>query len=250
MQSIEFKAKYNQLASSLEDAAQILVDEDSWSDAISRYDEKVNIKRDEMDFDVYDDWVNNNNNYLSWRVKELATVIHVHDGETDWQNHFHATLCVKVENRRQTRYVSFSHAALMIQCVSMSRREWTSIVSQSDPTRRVLAHVHYDGDLTLEVMLKASIAHWYNTNCVRQTIQWPASCTGFTDFLMFLLFGKNYLNECILSLAYNKTYHAIYHEDGIQKVNINRLFNAQPKKSLTSSSRSPSPKRTRSGAKY
>lgn len=252
MQSIEFTSKYTQLSKSLTNASAVINDDDKWEDALDAYDEKVNDKRHEMAFDVYDDWVNGQD-YLDWHVKELATVIYVHQGENDWQNHYHATLCVKVESpsRRQFRYVEFSHAALMIQCFSITGRDWNRLISGENSTRRVLAHVTNGGNATLEIMMKQSIAHWYNVNGNgRQIIQWPASCTGFTDFLMFYLFGKNYLNKCILSLAYNKSSHAIYREEGIEKVNINKMFNTVVKITAVNNVNNTSPKRTRSGAVY
>lgn len=179
--SSEFMSKYEKLSDSMSDMNYII--ENEWDDALPLYENKVvEVKRTEgLHFDVYDDW-KNGEEYLGWNITELLTV-----SETDWRT----ILYVKIESNNCVRYVKFSHSSLIIQCVSMNQQDWNLILSQTVPCRRVLAYVECNkgNNTSLETLLKRSIAHWHSKNG-----------DDFTDFLMFSIFGKNYLNY-----TYDKT---------------------------------------------
>ena len=129
------------------------------------------------------------------KLSRTRTVIHKLKG-VSWEHHRHATIQCTFGKKE---YV-FNHSDTYIYIDERSPDK----IERAMDNSRVLCDIQYGPDNTMYLgdLIKFSIIHWYIVN-VLPTVQqtsWPASCTGFTDIILYFIYGRDILNKCPLTL--------------------------------------------------
>ena len=126
-----------------------------------------------------------------------------------WGEHFHATFIVEVNGE----YIEFSHAVQYI-FISKHPRPMNTLTQMV-----TCAVLEGETNKTLGDLVKMALYHWYAVNQVKSVFQWPTSCTGFTDFLMYYTYYQNFdiLSKCPLTIqrkakGYKSQVHHIYQD--------------------------------------
>jgi hypothetical protein len=136
-----------------------------------------------------------------------------------WGKHFHAVFIVGVKSDDEgggIDYYEFSHA---VQFILISRHN----LPTNSYTGKVTCFVNKQSSKTLGDITRMSIYHWYAVNGIKNKHQWPTSCTGFTDFLMYYTYSQDFdiLSKCPLTIQRKVTglgdVHHIY-TDPIQPI--------------------------------
>jgi hypothetical protein len=113
-----------------------------------------------------------------------------------WGDHFHATFVIGVAAQDgQPVFIEFSHAVQYIfikqhpKPVNTENQKITCVTDEK--TNKTV------GDL-----VKLALYHWYAVNQVKSLFQWPTSCTGFTDLLMYYTYYQTFdiLSNCPLTI--------------------------------------------------
>ncbi len=114
-----------------------------------------------------------------------------------WGKHFHATFIVAIaaDNEDGIAYIEFSHA---VQFILINPHRAPS----NHATQKTTCFVKKPTNKTLGDVTRMAIYHWYAVNGIKTKFQWPTSCTGFTDVLMYYTYGKNFdiLSHCPLTI--------------------------------------------------
>ena len=114
-----------------------------------------------------------------------------------WGKHFHATFIVAIaaDNEDGIAYIEFSHA---VQFILINPHRAPS----NNATQKTTCFVKKPTNKTLGDVTRMAIYHWYAVNGIKTKFQWPTSCTGFTDVLMYYTYGKNFdiLSHCPLTI--------------------------------------------------
>jgi hypothetical protein len=128
------------------------------------------------------------------RITKVYTIIDRLGKSDTWASHGHAFLYIGViDQYGDMVYYSFNHAVLFIQ---IQKRYYPPV---NNYNTKVTCEVDLPTNRTLGDVIRIALLHWYNVNALTQREQWPTSCTGFTDMLLYYIYGERILNLCPLT---------------------------------------------------
>ena len=120
----------------------------------------------------------------------------------EWVTHYHSYLIVGfLDENKKMNYIKFNHIGQFIQIYYV----FPPIINSYNKINCMVKRI---SSKTLGDVVKMAILHWYAVNALKHKYQWPTSCSGFTDLLMYYIYYKDFdiLSKCPLTIqSENKT---------------------------------------------
>ena len=186
--------------------------------------EKVNESELKIESMKYFEDSKNNYDTLNEEIKVKNAQSWIHsfsEGKTPEDYTSHANFYIKTTNDILYR---FNHYKFYI-----------TLSYTVEPGVTFLDNIYCDIDIkkkdqiSLKKLWQYAICHWWLTN-MSGIIDWPGSCTGFTDFLMFCVGGDNIFSS-ICKLTKNKQNSSLEGERS-KKSKLNPKFKSKKSKSI------------------